>query len=398
MLTWLIIFLSNGLFPKDYLSGYIRVAIMLSAIALYALKKDRFKIKRRIAIVLIIVLLLQVLTILVNGIYWQLDLFHMGIVSTMAFFSSVIEEKEFIDQYRLGIYYVCLVSLALYIIGYFGVLSCMPKVMLFPTNMDNAYSILGTFVVQLKQTWTYYRNFGIFSEPGQFQIYIVIGLFVELFIVEVFDFKHFFVYVVTLISCNSTNGFIAGGIIIVSLVLYKTSNMSECEKKLRNIIVMMIPISIIFLIGYGDRITIYDEAKAKVAEFLFRSYTYDDLGTGLERRRAIELAALGFIKNPLVGIGYRGVDQFIKELTTSRIIMTFSPLMWYTRWGILYGLFANVTYFGFFLKFIKNTLLKCVVFVGLFLMISAQAITSDSLTWIVIFYFCRKSFWYKMRK
>ena len=112
----------------------------------------------------------------------------------------------------------------------------------------------------------------------------------------------------------------------------------------------------------------------------------NDLGTGLERHRAFDLALEAYWQNPITGLGYKGMSDYIESIYSGSnlIILTFSPLNWFARFGTVYGILANFGYFRFFTSCVTKPIVKIAVCVAAIIMISGQAVNSDYLIWFMI--------------
>lgn len=387
VLMLLLIWLSNGMFPKLHMSGYIRIAMLVVAVVGYlAYHRRKVVLLRKYFELFFLLIALQIITIAINGFYPALDIFLMLSLGCTLLWCSNISKNEFVDGYRNAILIISVISVALYFVGMFtNIFRQIPGAFLNTANAENTYTILGTFVVKFRNTYTYYRNYGIFSEPGQFQIFLSMGLIFELFYYDDINWKRLFIYLITYATCDSTNGYITAALIVLAyLAQHNTKDSSHKEKMLKRgltagcIVVLIAAIftynSNSFLIGILDKLS-----------GLSSSYTYADVGTGLERRRAFDVAIDMFLQNPITGLGYAGMQNYKLSLSKTNFIMTCSPLNWFARFGLIYGVVANICYIGGFVRR-ENGMCKVLLIAAIISMISAQAIGADIVANIMLFY------------
>lgn len=383
----LLMYLSNGMYPKLHMPGILNIIlIVMSCLVSFAILKKPMLFSRRNIIITLIILLIQCITIMIYGFSPTLDIYQIGSVVCALLFTSIITFENFIKGYQKTIIFLALVSIVLYFIGSITpVFSNIPSVLLNSTNTEGTYTLLGTFVIRIKTTYTYYRNFGIFSEPGQFQLFLSIGLIIELFFRSHINWRNLVILGIAILTCNSTNGYISFILILLAYILNSNHNESKRVKKIR----LFLTVSLISLLAYifiaEDTSKLVNEYSGKI-KGLFAEYSYLDSGTGLERRRAFDVALSIFLQYPIFGLGYKGMTDYIQNLSSDGFLMTFTPLNWFARFGFLYGVIANIGYLGAFCKKPVKYMSKLVLIIALFAMISSQAVNADIFMWVLIFY------------
>lgn len=388
VLVLFMIWISNGMFPKMHISGYFQVLLLLIVLFGYVIfNKGKVVVNKKYVPLYFAMIALQLITIVINGMYFSLDIFLMLSLTCGLLWCSNISKNEFIGGYRNAIMIIAVGSIIFYFAGLFtNIYNIIPQFCLNSTDFDNTYTIFGTFVAIARTSYTYYRNYGIFSEPGQFQIFLSIGLIFELFHYEDINWKRLLVYLISYITCDSTNGYITGALIVISYLFTTTlrKDIDRSEKILRRTLwCSCIGVIIVACITYNSNSFIMGVMEK--IQGLSASYTYSSVGTGIERRRAFDVALKIFLKNPITGLGYRGIITYISNLSSGKFIMTCSPLNWFARFGLIYGILANASYICMFLKK-KGVLSTITLITAIFAMISAQAVGSDFMTCIIMMY------------
>ena len=386
-LIWLMIWLSNGAFPKIHVSAYIRILMMVAFWAVYFVFCKMSSIKRKNIEFAAVFIGLQLFTVLLNGISASFDFNLMLVVLIGAIMASIIDMNDFFVAYQRGLVWVASISVVLYFVGLFtNLFSFIPSALLQDTASSSRYTLLGTFLITFNSNWITYRNSCLFTEPGQFQIFINLGIFIELFIKDKPSLKMLVLLVVTLLTCQSTNGFFVAILLVLGYVLNFDLEESVKAKYIRYGISVTLFAAFIVLWMNFDSLNIVQEVLGKVSDFFVNDYTMNDLGTGLERHRAFDLALEAYWQNPITGLGYKGMSDDIESIYSGSnlIILTFSPLNWFARFGTVYGILANFGYFRFFTSCVTKPIVKIAVCVAAIIMISGQAVNSDYLIWFMI--------------
>lgn len=395
ILVALLIYLSNGVFPVLYISALYRalgVIIICLMLSFYS-KRARLFINRSSMIMAILFIGLQAISFIVNGIEVQFDFFLIVSITAALIFTSTVSKEQFTEAYRTVICIISVVSVFLFAVGYFfpTVFMKIPSQLLKSAQWDNTHIILGTFLVRNRLYSTYYRNFGIFSEPGQYQLFLNVGLFLELFVAEKLSIRHVIILLITLVTCNSTNGFIVTILLITAYFLNNYTKLDLNKRKKRKSLLVLLGISFLLVVTlYRNELLGLIEASVSKIINMKTDYSYSDLGTGLERKRAFDVALKALAQNPITGLGYKGLNNYIQQLNANGFIMTFSPLNWFARHGIFYGLLANYFYICFYTHSAKKTVSKFILIIAAVMIISAQAVNADIFTWVIMFYSIQK--------
>ncbi len=152
------------------------------------------------------------------------------------------------------------------------------------------------------------RNCGIFTEPGVYQIYVNACLIVLMFCNDRLNFSnkktylYVFISLLTLVTSQSTSGFIALIILIAMYTFYK-----DKDKKLLRYLYILCFFAVVFLVGdyiaNGESSTLYENFIHK----LFNNGSIDfDNGSGYYRMETLRVSFESMFKAPW-GIGY---DKF----------------------------------------------------------------------------------------
>ena len=383
----LFVYFSNGAFPRNHISAGVRVILLVGlCIALFFIKgNNKIRLNAAHFVLLCAVIVMQGITILFHGISFEFDAFLALAIVAAFLYVSLIPFSDFIKSYRAVIFIIASISLVFYLLGLIipNYVDYVPGFLLQETSVDNALTLLGTFVVRNKGQHTYYRNFGIFTEPGQYQIFLCIGLAIELWCVNKPNWKILAVILLAILTCESTNGYIVTVFLLGSYAMEnKSAIFAVCRKYPKQLIIgASVVIFLIVLLGWNTIVSVFDKIIG-----LFTA----ESGTGFQRRRAFCTAIEIWLRHPLVGYGYSGMQAYVKSLSNTGFIMTCTPLNWFARFGTIYGFVVNSCFcaaFGMIPKSVGGRIMMIVSFLAL---ISAQETGAGLVTWILIFYGCGK--------
>ena len=385
ILIFLFILLSNGIFLRNVVPAYIRVFLAILLILVYGIIKQQCKINYNAIKIFFFLIFLQWISVLCNGLSYEFDFFLILVDICAVLFISNIPYSELIVSYRKVMLFICIVSDILFLIGLTPILRRLNFLIAMVPNTD-LYAFLGTFIVRFWYPGIYYRNFGVFLEPGQFQLFLGLGLYFELFCTDKLRKRNLIIYLITFLTCNSTNGYITALFIIMAYIFEsKKTKWNIVNTKRFFLISLPIIVFVLIVIKYRDSNFIATSID-KVMQLFESEYAFYQSGSGLERRRAFDVALSAFWENPFFGLGYNGLEQYVKNLNSTGFIMTFSPGNWFARFGFIYGIIANLGYIYFFCSVLQNKISKMVLALAILLMVSSQAVNGDLIMNILIGY------------
>lgn len=390
LMTVMLVYLSNGAFAKIHIPAWVRVlaVIVISLFVVYYSQNRQLKLKRKSVLLATMFIGLQIITILFYGMDLDADAFLLLSIVAALIFSTAVNEKEFLIGYRWVITVIAIGSIFFYILGFISpfYVDKIPDVLL-QSNWGGTYIFLWTFIVRNNSLYTYYRSLGIFTEPGQYQIFLSIGLIIEFFCVEKPNWKILAVLFAAIVTCNSTNGYIVAVLVLLAYLLNKEVKQTAMQRRMRSGVILVVCAAVVWLVFSENEFidNLIQSNHYKLAD-LNTTYSYTDTGSAQARRRAFDTALQIWLEHPFVGCGYTGMRAYTAALGGEDIIMTFSPLNWFARFGTLYGIIVNVLYCMSFGRRPNKLASKLVLCVALIAMISAQAVTSDIFIWVLIFY------------
>lgn len=318
----------------------------------------------------LIILSFILFSMVVNWSFASIDIRTVIIVISSYLVIQSFSYEDFLKKYTDCMMVIALFSIVVYFLykvapGSFGA---------FPRHLwrNHSYLFVNLWLSVVPVGMPdYFRNFGIFYEPGIFQFYLNTALLIELFSNKKINVFRILVLTVAIITTLSTNGYIS--IVLVFLayglfVILGSGNRDRINKKIGFLALLLI-IVIIFVI-------LIDKGVIGSRVFMKFSSTKTS-GSYYDRTNAINYALAKIIYNPLLGVAARGIEDAYNA--------TFTPLNWMMLYGIVIEGYALVGYSKMFSKLTPNRWLKIIVVVAAFSTILTQDLSFEWIVWCFIF-------------
>lgn len=302
---------------------------------------------------------------------WQLMYFTLFLGILLAvFLSYFVTLKETAKCYVL-----LLCSLSLYAILATYLLRRLPdngvwNVPQFLNGAGNAFYNFGLCNVSITHVAS--RNFGVFREPGVYQFFILIGLYLTNYWVEWEKESHMWIanaiLAATMLSTMATGGVIELGLFAV--VLFFDKKMYR-DKRLRfAAFAMVIAAAIVVVISFLQKNAIYWFLYDTLLEkFINKTDSVTD------RTAAFGANLQLFFQHPIVGAKMSEVLHAVRNNTSSTLIL-------YAGYGILGGTLNIACWVAFVWKRERAILLNLALLVILFMAFNTQNLTWDLYFWL----------------
>jgi len=362
------IFLSGSLLPFVFSSGYSSFLLLFTGLLtfiVFVLHKTTYKVNFLIFLFLIIAFL-GILFFIREDFQSVSTYFGFYFRFFIAFLLvSLIDRDFFIRSYTNFFVYYGFFSLIMYVIG----LIFPEFIYSLPTSYNDAgtgYRHLYIYFYQGIELWNF-RNAGIFWEAGAFQVFLVLALIFESFILKGNKIRRI-ILILSIISTFSIIGIVILGLFVGLFLFNKKSKMAFLTP------ILLIPL--VLTNGY-----IQDIMDAKFA---------GNHSSGNERLVGQIADIKVWTDYPLFGAGLERYEQVFKaygyelgaEIPTST--NSFTGMMALN--GLLYSLliFTSLFLFVFSLKIsLKEKLLISLIFI---LLLSSQGVLNQILFLCLIFY------------
>lgn len=149
------------------------------------------------------------------------------------------------------------------------------------------------------------RNYGVFREPGVFQMFIILALIFHIYLSERINMKYFVVFTVALALTYSTTGYIAYGIFLIMYILHaKRKNIS---KKTTNRIIILALISGAILYAKTDILS--------SDGMVFGKFNQTERKTTIARMASFTSSYEIWKTSPIFGAGLEKTETKFKQIT-----------------------------------------------------------------------------------
>lgn len=359
----------SSMYMFESYSGMISSILLLTLSVLIYLFNTKPLIKRQMLNCLIILSFIM-FSMVVNRSFASIDLHAIIIVISSYLVIQSFSYEDFLKKYTDCIMVIALFSIVVYFLykvvpGAFGA---------FPRHLWRNHSVLFVnlwlSVVPVGMQ-DYFRNFGIFYEPGIFQFYLNTALLIEFFSNKKINVFRVLVLTVAVITTLSTNGYISLVLIFFAYGLLVILDSGKKNKIYRKIVFFaLLSVSVIIFIILID--------KGVIGSRVFEKFSSTKTsGSYYDRTNAIGYALSKIFQNPLLGVAARGIEDSYNA--------TFTPLNWMMLYGIVIEGYSLVGYSKMFSMLTSNRWLKTFVVIAAFSVVLTQDLSFEWIVWCFIF-------------
>lgn len=388
LLIYLILFLNFSFWLISEMNTMVRYILILAASILIFLIRKKTRINSTVFVAFIFILSMQLVSAVVMGGYMGVSTGLYVTTLTAFLFVNAVDENEFSKAFRNFMIIECICALATYFLY-----MLVPQMFnIFPTIttwrqgrilFKNLY--VSVLPVSMGQ---YYRNFGIFVEPGMHAILISLAMLDELFH-RPSNVKVLLLYIITIITTISTSGVLA----VAALMFVFIWNRSQSGEYYHNSAIKR-RIILAFLLGIIVFVVLYQNGF--ITSYIFEKLSSNDTVSGYERRKGYEIMLREFINNPILGMGLKkAIGTYYVELN---VTMTATVLNWFGTYGIFYGLVCFWGVASYSIGNLKGNLLKLMIAAAVTVILFSQDFSRELIMFIFIFYGYKAKKGYVFRK
>ena len=375
----LLSFISDSLFIKENSSSFIYsffyiVILIISILLLFYLFFTIKFLTKNFILLLILIPLFYLISFFLNSL--RFDYMSFGALYKIILFlfglsiSFLIKLDNFINIFIKLLFFISLFSLVFFCISFFfwdyseGFFKTFPIIQ--RQNYLSFYSLVFTNIPI--SSYERIRNWGLFSEPGEYQIYLNIGLILLLFFKN--NIKHKFFYSIifsfTIISTFSTTGYL---LLFLVAVLYTFKNLKEGKNQIITFLYIFLLIILFFFIL--NNAFVYRLVFDKLIEG-FNNKSFSD------RVNSIFFNLRIIFNYPMFGVGPYQHDLLRSEspllsASTNIILHNFSI------YGLIPGLFFIYLIVYFLESNIKNKLFRFNLLLFFLVLLSVQEMNNSIL-------------------
>lgn len=268
---------------------------------------DRTYISIKVLRIALAMMLLVMMSAAINNDIRFGYIYRCVLIMTALLFTSVIDFHDFAYYYDKIMRVLAIASL----VGFALSVSSHILLDLFPMILNTAnmefYNLFITVVP--KHTGGFARNYGIFREPGVFQMFLIIGLLFQMFVLIKPNIKVQILYIVALVTTFSTTGYIA--LIFVSILYLIKKNRFKGEKHSKAIVIICLSLIFIYLSLFTD--FIFKQEYGSV----FGKFANNNSTSVVARLASVVVNLRLFLNSPIWGVGVTNVDIQFAPLVQS---------------------------------------------------------------------------------
>lgn len=217
-----------------------------------------------------------------------------------------------------------------------------------------------------------YRNFGMFREPGVYQFFLMLGIYLNNYWVAWKKERHMWlangILAVTMLSTLATGGIIELGMFVV--VLFFDKKMYR-DKRLRNLAILLVSaVAVVVLFSWIRQNQLY---KLLYNNLIGKFVKREDSFT--ERADAIISNIRLILENPILGAKFKTVLHGVNNNTSSTLII-------FAACGILAGLVHVASWFALVWKKESTVWANLALLLILFMSFNTQNLTWDLYFWL----------------
>lgn len=384
LLIYIILLFFSGYYFFEYANLIGHCIILGLIISLYLIKK-RGVLKKNIYICGVLICNILI-THLLTGIQLKSLLLISLILIEGLLISSCVKFESFRDEYIKCMVLISIVSL----VGMFllvklpGVLNKFP-VLTNSSGRSGRFLLFAT-ICDFSGSGSH-RNQGIFWEPGAFQVFLCLAYIFQLYKKDDKNRKWILLlFFLSIISTMSTTGIIVAAMLSLIAISMKKNNKKSIIVFgfLGIILVWLIVTEILPKLDGFLKYTLV----TKIEQVL--SYIPGIQNEAGSRMDSVYYVGKEFFSSPFWGIGQQGYEKIASSIGHS--MFTCTPINWVATYGIFYG----ITYFRGLKKMISgmthNGFQTFIVFFTICVSISSEALTSNLLFAILVFYGLKKTY------
>lgn len=228
------------------------------------------------------------------------------------------------------------------------------------------------------------RNYGIFWEPGAYQLYLNWALYYTLTKKNKICLFDVVLFSLTIITTKSTAGIMILGMVIISVFFEGNKLLKEKKDYFQyKLIILMVSIAgMVLILNNSHLMSMF---FSKITSFVGNKNVINSGNVSAYTRFYSVLANIDIMKdNPLFGIGSRDIKQAV--LNSYGITANTNSIL---AMGALYGIFAGFMYVCMFIKAVKSKrgfISKCIYLIMLIMMYSTENLIVSLFFYLVLIY------------
>lgn len=366
---------SNSVFE---IVKYIILTGMLFILTVYRQRYFNIRKITHSQIICLMMCLLVLMTGIVNG-DLRTGYFYKCIILLLSYeVVNCMTITEFAIYFEKVLYFFAVISVVLTLIAEIN-LSFFSIFPIFYNSANTPFYNLGVYLVPVSAGLL--RNYGIFREPGVYQMFLLLGLVFHLFFSDEVRIYKIFAYILAIILTFSTTGYIA---LAIYLILYlNKNNITYFEQKKKFMIVCLVAIGMLIMATQTDLLS----SQGRV----FDKFSNMKRTTMIARFASIFANLKIWLEHPFFGAGLICVNEEFPKLALEMYGKavthnTNTLLSELSTYGIFYTLMLLNGYRKFSANITKNNAQRFLILLIIFILSCGEKLTFSPIIYILAFY------------
>lgn len=304
------------------------------------------------------------------------------VISFAYLFTFNIKFEVFVDYFQKIIKFIIIVSLVGFVyFNYFGYRSInLPTF----TNVNDVEYYNGLIYFAIKSFNGYdvtglYRNIGCFWEPGIFATFILIAIIFEILIKKNFSISNLFLFVIGLLTTNSTFAYL---MLFPITIVFLNSKLNS--RLIYPFTFLLILFSLVLIFNYDSVLDLLYGWNP----IMFGKIT-EETASFTDRIEAPLINLKIFFDHPFFGAGLGNTEKIFSTLTQGAQTSTSTYfLAAFGISGILHLLFLSI---GILKYNLLNVFSRIIILLIILIQINKEPHIYFSLTFIIMFYFLKEA-------
>lgn len=333
----------------------------------------------------VIVLCISVICFLVTAFFSEGEanlmniLYHCAAVLSGVMIVGVLPIKDFVRSFEKVMFF-----LAIYSLVCFGLASISTEIIRgFPiiTNISDVefYCLgLSVFTKYSMVDSFFLRNYGMFREPGVYQMFLNFALCCYVFCktdrknLRVF---HIAVYLVAILTTTSTTGIFS---LLILMLAFVADRNTENKKIKRWVLIGGVIIVLVVLSGWSDKLF-----------YAVNKLSDKNTDSMISRMGSITVNLQMFLEHPIIGFGQSNMDNVFAQYLNTRVSAvhnTNTILFMFACYGIVFGsvfLYGNC---NLMCRMSRDPVARVLICVFFLLMMSGENLTNSYYIYTLLMY------------
>lgn len=359
----------------------LKYVILIGTLIILGIKSLKKLNIRRISYTSISCAILCILVLLsgiING-DLRTGYFYKCIILILSFkVTETMDLKDFAQKFEKILFILASVSVVCTLIAEVS-LSVFSVFPVFFNSAHTPFYNMGLYMIPTSAQLL--RNYGIFREPGVYQMFLMIALLFHVYYSEEIKKSHIIVFISSIILTFSTTGYIALAFFVLLFLIKKNESFSDNKKKY--IIIFLLIVGIIYMVTQTDLLSSNG--------MVFNKFSNTKRTTMIARYSSIFANLEIWRKNPIFGSGLISVSEMFPILTNQLYGKAVSHntntlLCELSTYGIIYTAILVYGYVKFSKAMSEKIVERLMVLAIIFVLSCGEKLTFSPIIYILLFY------------